>query len=158
MPAQKPGKSRQDYGTPPDFLHAVRHRLGIDRFSIDLAATKANAVCPIYYSLEEGNDSLSPQCPWTGNGWAWLNPPFAKIGPWVEKATMEARLGAHVAVLVPASFAGWWFKWVEPYAYVNFLGNRITFVGETTAYPKDCALLLYTPWAMTGNEVWRWKP
>jgi phage N-6-adenine-methyltransferase len=160
MPVQKPGRSKQDYGTPPEFLAAVKNRLRIGDFDIDLAATKENAVCPYYYSLEEGKDSLlqSWQTPEPESGWAWLNPPYADIQPWVHRAHKEAETGAHVAVLIPASVgANWWAECVDPYAYTVFLNGRLTFVGETTPYPKDCALLLYTPWGFKGSEVWNWR-
>lgn len=158
MPKQKPGKSKQDYGTPPEFLAAVKHRLRIPDFSIDLAASKENAVCSVWY--DEEADSLHPDRPWDmpEGGWAWLNPPFSNITPWAAKAAKEAQRGAHIAMLIPASVgANWWRDWVEAYAYQSFLNGRITFVGETTPYPKDCALLLYTPWQFMGHEIWNWR-
>ena len=158
MPKQKPGKSKQDYQTPKEFLDAVRDRLLIGVFAMDLAATKENSVALDYISLEEGQDSLSDQQSWVSEGWAWLNPPYSHIEPWVKKAAGEADYGAHIAMLVPASVgANWWRDWVEPYAYIAFLNGRLTFPPETKPYPKDLALLLYTPWGFTGNEVWDWK-
>jgi phage N-6-adenine-methyltransferase len=161
MPKQKPGRSKQDYQTPPEFLSAVKNRLCIAEFDIDLAATRANAVCSYYYSLEEGRDSLgenSWQVPEPESGWAWLNPPYTNIAPWVEKAAREAQQGAQVAVLVPSSVgANWWRDWVEAYAYQSHLNGRITFVGAEDPYPKDCSLLLYTPWQFMGHEIWHWE-
>lgn len=43
MPAQKPGKSKQDYGTPKDFIDAVAARFG--PLVVDLAAHAGNAKC-----------------------------------------------------------------------------------------------------------------
>ncbi len=51
MPLQKPYRSRQDYATPRAFLAAVQARLGIDGFTIDLAATAANAVAPRFLDI-----------------------------------------------------------------------------------------------------------
>ena len=42
VPIQKPGRSRQDYGTPPEFLAAVVARFG--PLAFDLAASRDNAV------------------------------------------------------------------------------------------------------------------
>lgn len=155
MPKQNPGRSKQDYGTPLEFLAAVKRRLCITDFSADLAASEGNAVAAIYYTVED--DSLKSSHKWDFGGWSWLNPPFSNIAPWVEKASKEAMQGANIAMLVPASVgSNWWRDWVEPYAYQSFLNGRLTFVGETTPYPKDCALLLYTPWGFTGHEVWNW--
>lgn len=157
MPRQKPGRSKQDYCTPPELLAAVKARLCIGSFDMDVAASVENAVCANYY--DELMDALGP-CQWkvTDGGWVWCNPPFKDIKPWVDKAAWEAYNGANVAMLVPASVgANWWVQYVEPCAYQVFLNGRITFVGQPTPYPKDCALLLYTPWGFTGHEIWPWR-
>lgn len=157
MPAQKPGKSKQDYQTPPEFLAAVKNRLRIRDFDVDVAASKENAVCEYYY--DEASDGLAQswQVPEPESGWAWCNPPYSNIQPWVHKAHEEARNGVNIALLVPASVgANWWRECVEPFAYAAFLNGRITFVGADGPYPKDCALLLYTPWGFTGTEIWTW--
>lgn len=158
MPEQKPGRSRQDYGTPPELLLAVANRLRLDGwFSYDLAASKENTVVEDYFYTEEDN-ALTKFWHYI-DGWCWLNPPFADIEPWVKKAQYEATKGAHIVMLVPASVgSNWWANWVAGLCYQVFIGPRLTFVGETTPYPKDCALLFYTPWGFKGNEVWRWKP
>ena len=163
MPVQKPGKSKQDYCTPLEFIKAVEHRLHA-KFVIDLAASKENTVADIFYT--EADDSLTPDLKWDWGGWAFLNPPYADIAPWVFKAAVEARLGAHIAMLVPASVgANWWRDYVEPNAYQVFLNGRLCFIPDwkeqgfksEPLYPKDCALLLYTPWGFLGHEIWMWK-
>lgn len=166
MPAQKPGRSKQDYQTPPAFLEAVKRRLHIKRFWCDLAASKENNAAEWFYTEED--DALqqcwnSEECgffipKFSAGEWGWLNPRFGHIEPWVEKAAKESWNGAYIAMLVPASVgANWWRTWVEPYAYQSYLNGRLTFVGMTTPYPKDCALLLYTPWGFTGHEIWNWR-
>jgi phage N-6-adenine-methyltransferase len=159
-PQQKPGRSRQDYSTPPEFLEAVRKRLNIEDFDCDLAASFENAVTPRHYTRHE--DALVQ--PWTiGRGWNWLNPPFSGIGPWVKKAWGQSTLfGVSTAVLIPAAVgSNWWREWVHQKAVVLFLNPRLTFVGCKDPYPKDCALLLYSPapyYAAKQYEVWTWKP
>lgn len=155
VPAQKPGLSKQNYGTPKELINAVKSRLRIDDFAIDLAADETNTVTSVYYG-EKANSLLQD---WSKiKGWAWLNPPFGKIAPWVEKAASESHFGAHICMLVPSSVgSNWWSNWVEPFAYVSHLNGRITFVGETLPYIKDCSILLYQPWGMTGHDIWTWK-
>lgn len=158
-PKQKPGKSRQDYGTPPAFLEALKRRLCIEEFSIDLAASEGNAVAHNYYT--EATDALSPDIIWNPyDGWAFCNPPYSHITPWVEKASEEfVNRGAKVAMLVPAAVgANWWYNYVDGIASVLFLNGRLTFVGETAPYPKDCAILLYQPYVRGGSyECWNWR-
>lgn len=152
-PTQKPGRSRQDYGTPPEFLAAVKARLGIAEFAIDLAASVSNTVAPEYY--DEASDSLTRS--WVFPGVCWLNPPFSRLEPWTRKAFEQSRVGARIAMLVPAGVgANWWKQRVHGKAFVLLLNGRLTFVGEKAPYPKDCALLLYGPDIAPGYDVWTW--
>lgn len=170
MPKQKPGESEQSVGTPRDFLDAVEKRLGIDGFEWDLAASEDNTIVPIHYyydpdtqtdvavknHFDETDNALVQE--WSIYGWNWLNPPFGDINPWVKKAWEESRRGVHTAVLVPASVGSkWWAAWVDNKAYVTYLTGRLTFVGHTKPYPKDCALLLYAPFLAGGSCYWNWK-
>lgn len=154
MPAQKPGKSKQDYQTPPELLDAVREELGITQFTMDLAADDTNHICPDYFTTEVDAFDFT----WARGGWNWLNPPFGNIRPWVKKAWEETSHGARTAVLVPASVgSNWWKNWVHGKAGVLFLNGRVQFVGAEGLYPKDCAILLYKPHTVGGYAVWSWK-
>lgn len=152
-PTQKPGRSKQDYQTPPEFLAAVKARLGIVAFAWDLAASAENAVATHFYS-----EAVSAfENTWHSNGWAWCNPPFAHLEPWVSRAYGMSRVGARIAMLVPAGVgSNWWRDHVHGKACVLLLNGRITFVGETAPYPKDCVLLLYGPDVAPGYDVWTW--
>jgi phage N-6-adenine-methyltransferase len=158
-PQQKPGRSKQDYGTPPEFVAAVKWKLGIDEFRMDLAATAANRVASSFYACDQFGDSLTRE--WPLDGWNWLNPPFSRLAPWVQKAYETAQAGGHVAVLVPAGVgANWWRDWVHEKADVLLLNGRLTFVGCEDPYPKDCALLLYSPPSIAcrgSYDVWTWQ-
>lgn len=152
-PRQKPGRSKQNYRTPPEFMLASKRRLGIEEFAIDLAADAENRQAERYF--DEATNGLAQS--WVTGGWNWLNPPFGDIAPWVEHAHWEKLKGAETAILVPASIgANWWKAWVDGRCLILALNGRITFEGETDAYPKDCALLLYSPRLMSGYEVWSW--
>jgi hypothetical protein len=173
MPAQKRHISEQSVATPYAFLYAAARRLRIPRFHFDLAASADNARCGPhnYFDIKDNALSRSWEDPvndrqcladgWSHYGvvpWNWLNPPFADITPWVEKAYAESLLGAHTAVLVPSSTgANWWNDWVHGYAYVLAIRGRLQFEGHTDQYPKDLALLLYTPIGFTGYDLWPWK-
>lgn len=141
----------------------MKRRLQIEEFTFDLAAHHSNTVAGSQFWTEEDNALLQS---WGGfPGWCWCNPPYANIRPWVEKAVAGsavgwggARSGSSIAMLVPASVgSNWWAEAVDGRAHVLFLNGRLTFAGETTPYPKDTALLLYTPFIKGGYEVWRWK-
>lgn len=164
MPKQKPHRSKQDYGTPDDFLTAAKKLLKIDNWDIDLAASVDNTVTTRYYDDAMNALEQSWIC---GNGWNWLNPPFGMIAKFVEKAWREwSRYQARTAVLIPASVgANWWADSVHNKARVLFLQGRLVFkgtpinpkTGKPDPYPKDCALLLYGGGDGPGYSVWDWK-
>ena len=98
----------------------------------------------------------------TGEGWGWLNPPFAKIAPWAKKCLHAMWKGADIAFLVPAAVGRNWFAqtiWNEPGVKVIFLNGRPSFDGKAP-YIKDVMIVLFqgsfkkTPFAV---EVWRWQ-
>ena len=168
MPKQKPGRSKQTYDTPPEFLAAVKAHFGIKGFVCDLAADAMNATADSW--IDKAMDSLSPDTVWPDTGHSdfnWLNPPFANIAPWVEKANLMSRAAqsrdaaCRTLVLVPASIgANWWADWVHEKAIVHALNGHITFVGEKQPYPKDCVLLEYgTPQLDFAPDyvIWPWK-
>lgn len=172
VPLQKPGRSKQDYGTPWPFIRAVEKRFG--PLVADLACTRANCKAPSIgypdkprgYFFDDGVDSLSQS--WsrdfpTGN--LWLNPPFANIGIWAKKCRLEMqeRQGL-ILMLTPASIGSEWFTdYVLHQADVIGLRPRMTFegtpvnpkTGKTDAYPKDLMLSIFgidNP----GFDTWRW--
>lgn len=152
QPAQKPGKSRQDYETPDDLLSAVRAHFGPP--SWDLAASAANAKAPDF--IDEARDSLTVDWYKLG-GLLWLNPPFGSITAWAAKCRLESRKGARVLLLTPASVGSNWYRdHVHGEADVLFLNPRVTFVGETTPYPKDCMISAFG-FGVVGCSVWGWR-
>ena len=157
MPQQKPGRSKQDYGTPPEFIKAVENTFGPLHW--DLAATAENYKVRRFITPE--NNSLAQD--WDVlEGQLWLNPPFADIAPWVEKASkLKSRPIDHdCLILVPASVGSEWFaKHVWGAAYVYLLRGRLSFDGKNP-YPKDCMLLRYTgrpPALSSPTYVWDWR-
>jgi hypothetical protein len=75
-------------------------------------------------------------------------------------------------MLIPAGVgSNWWRDYVHNKAMVLLLNGRITFggcppnpkTGKVDAYPKDCALLLYSPenkfyidHGDAAYDVWSW--
>lgn len=155
MPEQKPGRSKQDYGTPREFVRALERKLHIEAFAIDLAASDDNAICDVYYTEKEDALVQSWVCE---ERWSFCNPPYAAIEPWVSKACIESAQGAHIAMLLPAGVgSNWWAKFVHERCYVLLQAPRLQFVGTDNVYPKDLVTLLYTPVGYTGYSTWRWK-
>jgi hypothetical protein len=162
MPAQKPNRSEQTVGTPPAFVHAVVQRFGpIVR---DLAATHENSLAARRSEFfgpgsKHAENALDDSVRWglSDGGLAWLNPPFGRIKPWVEKCAAESANGARILLLVPASVGAEWFFFLREGAYVFELAPRLTFVGHATPYPKDLVLAYFGPERFTGRQHWRWR-
>ena len=147
------GGSRQDYATPRDFLGAVEQRFG--RIEFDLAASAQNTVVPGAY-YDERRDALSQSWHLIG-GLCFLNPPFGRIKPWARKCMLEARQGARILFLTPASVGSDWFAdYIHRHAYVLALRPRLVFVGESNGFPKDLQLAVYDR-GLTGFDTWKWK-
>lgn len=147
------GRSKQDYGTPIEFMRAVGLRFGWPAF--DLACTRENAKAPVgYYHPED--DAFEHD--WSIlAGVLWLNPPFANIGPWARKCAVEGstRRGL-LLLLTPASIGtDWYANHVHRHAMVLGLSPRLTFEGTTDPYPKDLMLSVYG-YGMSGFDTWRW--
>jgi phage N-6-adenine-methyltransferase len=162
MPAQRPGRSKQDYATPPEFIAAVLKRFRIPVFDCDLAANETNAKAEVWIGEQE--DSLSVN--WVSfaysRGNLWLNPPFGHIDPWAKKCSEYtvsrsypgARSG-RIFFLTPASVgANWFAEHVHGRALVLALQGRLSFDGKMP-YPKDCCLSVFGE--KPNFEVWDWR-
>ena len=161
MPRQTPGRSKQDYSTPDDFIKAAKRFLRIRSFSHDFAADRFNTKAATFFT--KAQDALAqkwaPLCSGPDE-WGWLNPPFDHIGFWAQKCWMTKQAGGSLAFLVPASVGSNWFRdHVHKKAMVYFLNGRIHFdpLNPTWGYPKDCLLILYSPRVEPGYDVWTWK-
>jgi phage N-6-adenine-methyltransferase len=153
-PSINKGRSKQDYGTPSDFIAAVEKRFG--PLAIDLACTRENAKAPDGFYFPECDALVAT---WSGlQGNLWLNPPFANIDPWAEKLARECRYRQGFALfLTPASIGSNWFaNHVAGKAVVLGLSPRLTFEGTTDPYPKDLSLSVYG-YGLHGFDTWRWK-
>jgi site-specific DNA-methyltransferase (adenine-specific) len=160
MPIQKPGRSEQVVLTPTNFVTAMLNKfphLLEGGFVRDLAADEFNTLSKDYFS--ESSDALIH--PWNDiHGVQWCNPPFGQLPDWTAKAAAEARKGAEVFMLVPASVgSNWWRDNVDNKANIRFLNGRLTFKGHTAPYPKDLALLFYARYFLEGSyySVWDWR-
>ena len=112
-------------------------------FTLDPAATKENAKCENYYTVED-NGLMQP---WTGN--VWLNPPYGKgriIEPWIDKTVLEVCAGnCMVVALLPARVDTIWFhEGVFPYvSQLRFIYGRLKFEGGKDTAPFPSVIAVY---------------
>lgn len=133
--------SKSEEWATPKWLFDVLNRQYA--FTLDPCATRANKLCPTYFTKKE--DGLSQS--WAGHS-VFINPPYGeRIGLWVEKAYWETRSRASWAVmLLPArTDTDWWQSYcVEPmYRERIFIKGRLKFGGSKTGAPFPSAIVIF---------------
>lgn len=129
-----------EWGTPEWLFGAIATRYG--PFDLDAAASAENTKCHRYFDMQA--NGLERQ--WMGR--VWLNPPYGRqMADWLDKAYRESLTGTHVTCLIPArTGARWWTDMVKPRATViEYLTERVKFVGAPHNAPFDCAVVCYFP-------------
>ena len=113
-----------EWCTPQDFYDELDKEFN---FTLDVAATKDNALCEHFYTAEE--DGLSQ--PWNPpTGAVFCNPPYGReIIKWVKKAYAEARLHpVTIVMLLPArTDTSYFHDYIYNHALVRFIRGRLRF-------------------------------
>lgn len=124
------------WGTPQWLFDELNNQFN---FTCDVCATKDNAKCSNYYTIE--NDGLQKE--W--NGTCWMNPPYGReIGKWVKKASES---NCTTVCLLPARTDTKWFHdYVLNKAEIRFLRGRLKFEGiqvGSGAAPFPSMIVIY---------------
>ena len=144
---------RNAWRTPPEIFAALNAEFD---FKIDVAATEENALLD-WFIPPESNALISD---WIIDGvskagdYAWCNPPYSDIGPWIDKASEQSKLGLGVVMLVMADTSvGWYKKAIETCQEVRFItGGRLSFLDPVGGKPvggnnKGSLFLIWHPFA-----------
>ncbi|WP_458250381.1 phage N-6-adenine-methyltransferase [Klebsiella michiganensis] len=124
--------------------------------TLDAAASADNALCNRY--ITEQQDTLVT--PWgdflVQPGYAWLNPPYSDITPFVQKAAVESKNQIGTVMLVPADTSvGWFREAIETASEVRFIvGGRLAFINPVSGKPvsgnnKGSMLIIWHPYPRT---------
>lgn len=123
------------------------------RFTIDAAASAANARLPRYWT--RADDALRQS--WAAER-VWCNPPFSDLESWIVKASSELHSADLIVMLAPANRTeqGFWQRHIEPVRdrgaglTVEFLSGRLRFIGPGQSEigpnerpPFGCCLLIW---------------
>lgn len=143
-------KASDEWSTPQDWFDQLDREFD---FTIDVAASEANAKCWAYYSKKadaltidwrEDSGEFPPTC--------WLNPPYSKCRPFIWKAALEASKGCTVVCLVPSrTDTRWWHEHVwdcatnaaRPGVEIRFLKGRLKFGGATAGAPFPSVVIVF---------------
>jgi phage N-6-adenine-methyltransferase len=140
---------KSDWETPQYLFDALNKEFN---FGLDACATKENAKCPIYFSLEDKLDGL--ELSWHSmTGTAWLNPPYGKdIAKWVKKAWEESTKMIVVCLLPARTDTRWWHSYVwdrftnranPSVKEIRFLKGRLKFGNSKNSAPFPSAVVIF---------------
>lgn len=136
-----------EWPTPTGVFQALNTRY---HFDLDACATRENAKCERYFSLEQ--DALRQE--WTGTVWA--NPPYGReLGRWLKKAYESSQQGATVVCLVPArTDSHWWHAYCMK-GNIFFIRGRLRFGDAQNSAPFPSAVVVFEPPDLQREEVSR---
>lgn len=112
------------WATPPEIFAPLNAEFN---FTLDPCATASSAKCAAFFT--EADNGLAKS--WAGER-VFMNPPYgAEIYAWTRKARDEARNGALVVGLLPASTdLKWWHEDVVGFAEVRYIRGRVRFLTD----------------------------
>ncbi len=116
-----------EYETPQDFFDALNREF---HFILDAAATRKNAKCNLFYTLE-GNGLKNP---WYFShppvSSIWVNPPYDQsVALWIKKAYETAQAGGLVVCLIQgrSTDTKMWHEYVMKASEIRFIKDRLHF-------------------------------
>lgn len=118
-PPQLGGDKNDSWTTPEAIFSTLNNEFA---FTLDVAASKENALCPRFYTQEDN----ALQQPWGSMN--WCNPPYSIVTEFIDKAILEAVRGCTTVFLVLAKTETRWFKKAWQNAReIRFITGRIKF-------------------------------
>jgi len=155
--------------TPPWILDRIYKHfggIGLDPCSNDQSIVRA------VFRVKPPNDGNlymgGLQWDWVAHGLCYINPPYSKIKPWVEKATSSDH--AEIIMLIPVQTkAKWWHKYlasfIGPHVFC-FLRGAVHFLGAPAHAPFSSVLCYWghrsdtfiqafrsSGWIVAGNGI-----
>mgnify|MGYP000859488223 CR=1 FL=1 len=146
MTEEKLGKESDEFGTPDWLFKALDEEF---IFTVDAAASRANAKCERFWSKE--TDAL--QQSWAGER-VFCNPPYSRgmVHAFFTKAMLETRSGScRLAVLlIPTYTEREWFHVSRNSFEVRFVRGRIQFVGGASSARGNHMIIIFR------SKDWAW--
>jgi site-specific DNA-methyltransferase (adenine-specific) len=126
-----------EWTTPSALFRALDRRFG---FELDPAATKENALCPMFFTKEDSG-LLKSWRPWR----TFVNPPYSAIGPWMQKCISESEKGCPlICALIPArTDTHWWYEYAMSADLIHFVKGRLKFGDGLGSAPFPSALAFW---------------
>lgn len=129
---------------------------GYFRFTIDVAATKTNALCKSFYDKQANALALA----WTGT-W-WCNPPYGRqLHRWVQKMVSSYTDGQTGVALLPSRTETEWHQLLYDHAQLIVpLRKRVQFVRQlepkatsSAPFPSVLAVFSQHDWSHVRRQL-----
>jgi phage N-6-adenine-methyltransferase len=141
-------KASDEWSTPQEFWRQLDQEF---QFDVDAAATRENAKCRVWFesALHQTWCSFGRRPPTV-----WLNPPYSRVGEFIQHAAMEARRGCTVVCLVPSrTDTRWWHSEVwdaekhqpRPGVEIRFIKGRLKFGNSNNSAPFPSVVIIFRP-------------
>jgi hypothetical protein len=129
------GAARQTWATPWHLIDAVNRVARRGRtIDLDVCAEQWSAKAPRWYGPGSTLAQDGLRADWSAHCTvAWCNPPYASIGPWVDKAVGQSEYGIVVRLLIPPRCDRDWYHLLvelsgDGRAHRTVLERRVAFV------------------------------
>lgn len=165
---------KDSYGTPPAVFKYYNRQY---HFKLDAAASDNNHLCRKYiteqqnthkadwfsaaFAVEDKTLHIDDRKCFIGH-YAWMNPPYSDIGPFVETAIKWQSQGFGTVMLVMMDQSVGWFKRaVEHCQEVHLvIGGRLSFIDPVTGKPangnnKGSMFLVFYPYGKSSMPIYK---
>ncbi len=140
-----PKNGYQHYGTPR-WIVTPLHKLGHGVITLDPCWNRWAITEPLIKFTAEEDGLTKDWNALAGKGLIYVNPPYANILPWSDKAFHTYQQGGNVALLLPGKCARAWYQNLAKVgALLCELSERVEFLkeGVPDTNPKDDSVLFY---------------
>ncbi len=128
-----------EWSTPQDFFDKLNREFN---FTLDPCATKENAKCERFFTVED--NGLSKQ--WGGS--VFCNPPYGReLKKWVKKSSEEVSNCKVIVMLIPARTDTSYFHdfiYKKPNVQIRFLRGRLKFGESKNSAPFPSMLVIFS--------------
>jgi site-specific DNA-methyltransferase (adenine-specific) len=127
----------QEWETPKKLFDILSDEF---HFTLDPCATKNNAKCSDYFTIEDNGLNKV----WSGN--VFVNPPFKDVSKWASKSFNEVKENhANCVVMLVAvrTDTKWFHEIVLPYARIIFLKGRLKYSNAKNPCPFPIMVIVF---------------
>lgn len=128
-------KKSDEWATPQNLFDELNKEFA---FTLDPCATKENAKCEKFYTIQE--DGLSKS--WKGET-VFCNPPYSQIKEWVKKCYNEAWK-CRIVLLIPARTDTRYFHdYIYHKSEIRFIKGRLKFGDSKNSAPFPSMIVIF---------------